>query len=44
MRQVGKPRTMETYRWRREGKEVDARQQLQDSFIYNPFYDPNDLT
>ena len=43
MRQAGKPRTMETYRWRRKGKEVDARQQLQDSFVYNPFYDPNDL-
>ena len=43
MRQVGKSRTMASYRWRREGKEHDARQQLQDSFVYDPFFDPNDL-
>jgi hypothetical protein len=34
---------MATYRWRRIGKEKDARHQLQDSFVYDPFFDPDEM-
>ena len=43
MRQVGKRRTMANYKWRREGKEDDARWLLQDSFVHNPYFDLHDL-
>lgn len=43
MRQAGRSRTMASYKWRREGKEHDAHWLLQDSFVHNPYFDPNDL-
>ena len=43
MRQAGLSRTMANYRWCREGKEHDDRQRLQDSFVYHPYFDPQDL-